>query len=157
MSYVKHTWIDNETVTSAKLNNIEDGIEQAAQSGSSASVFINSEVNGSMYVSVFIYCDRAGNSNKSIVSSLDDPTTGIEMNGYCKKAARVIPLDLPEGYSIGIGFNEYTHVNCSIETSGGIVQSPVVGTERQSESSYSSVPYYIYEVTGSGTITVTST
>lgn len=33
MSYTKHTWTDNETITAAKLNNIEDGIEEAAQSG----------------------------------------------------------------------------------------------------------------------------
>lgn len=33
MSYVKHTWVDNETITASKLNNIEDGIDEAAQSG----------------------------------------------------------------------------------------------------------------------------
>lgn len=33
MSYEKHTWVNNETITAAKLNNIEDGIEEAAQSG----------------------------------------------------------------------------------------------------------------------------
>lgn len=33
MSYTRHTWTDPETITAAKLNNIEDGIEEAAQSG----------------------------------------------------------------------------------------------------------------------------
>ena len=33
MSYDKHTWVDNETITATKLNNIEDGIKEAAQSG----------------------------------------------------------------------------------------------------------------------------
>lgn len=33
MSYEKHTWVNNETLTAAKMNNIEDGIEEAAQSG----------------------------------------------------------------------------------------------------------------------------
>ena len=33
MSYEKHTWVNNETITAAKMNNIEDGIEEAAQSG----------------------------------------------------------------------------------------------------------------------------
>ena len=33
MSYTRHTWVDNETITAAKLNNIEDGIEEAAWSG----------------------------------------------------------------------------------------------------------------------------
>ena len=33
MSYTRHNWIDPETINAAKLNNIEDGIEEAAQSG----------------------------------------------------------------------------------------------------------------------------
>ncbi len=33
MSYTKHEWVTNETITAAKMNNIEDGIEEAAQSG----------------------------------------------------------------------------------------------------------------------------
>lgn len=33
MSYTRHTWVDDESVTYEKLNNIEDGIEEAAQSG----------------------------------------------------------------------------------------------------------------------------
>lgn len=33
MSYVKHTWVNNEVISASKLNNIEDGIEEASQSG----------------------------------------------------------------------------------------------------------------------------
>lgn len=33
MSYVKHTWVNNEAITASKMNNIEDGIEEASQSG----------------------------------------------------------------------------------------------------------------------------
>ena len=33
MSYTPHTWVDNETITASKLNNIEDGVQEAAQSG----------------------------------------------------------------------------------------------------------------------------
>ncbi len=33
MSYERHDWVDAETITAAKLNNIEDGVEEAAQSG----------------------------------------------------------------------------------------------------------------------------
>lgn len=32
MSYSPHTWVDNETITAAKLNNLEDGVQEAAQS-----------------------------------------------------------------------------------------------------------------------------
>lgn len=34
MSYTPHTWVDQETITAAKLNNIEEGIDEASQSGS---------------------------------------------------------------------------------------------------------------------------
>lgn len=33
MSYTKHTWSDGELVTAAKMNNIENGIEEAASGG----------------------------------------------------------------------------------------------------------------------------
>lgn len=33
MSYTRHTWIDDESVTYEKLNNIEDGVEEASSSG----------------------------------------------------------------------------------------------------------------------------
>lgn len=29
MSYTKHTWVDGETITAAKMNNIEEGIDDA--------------------------------------------------------------------------------------------------------------------------------
>lgn len=38
MSYTRHTWVDDESVTYEKLNNIEDGIEEAAQSGGGGGV-----------------------------------------------------------------------------------------------------------------------
>lgn len=38
MSYTRHNWIDPETINAAKLNNIEDGIEEAAQSGGGAMI-----------------------------------------------------------------------------------------------------------------------
>ena len=40
MSY-RHTWVNNETITAAKLNNIEEGIQEAAQSGSGFDAVIN--------------------------------------------------------------------------------------------------------------------
>lgn len=33
MSYTPHTWVDDETISAEKLNNIESGIEEAAQGG----------------------------------------------------------------------------------------------------------------------------
>lgn len=35
MSYTQHTWTNNQLITASKLNNIEQGITEAAQSGGS--------------------------------------------------------------------------------------------------------------------------
>lgn len=40
MSYTPHTWTTNETITAAKLNNLEDGVQEAAQSGGGGLTFI---------------------------------------------------------------------------------------------------------------------
>ena len=40
MSYTKHEWVNNETITAAKMNNIEDGIEEASQSGGGGLTFV---------------------------------------------------------------------------------------------------------------------
>lgn len=40
MSYTKHEWVNNETITAAKMNNIEDGIEEAAQSGGGGALIV---------------------------------------------------------------------------------------------------------------------
>ena len=41
MPYVEHTWTNGETITAAKMNNIEEGIAEAAQSGGGA-LIVNS-------------------------------------------------------------------------------------------------------------------
>lgn len=33
MAYVEHEWVNGETITAEKMNNIEEGISEAAQSG----------------------------------------------------------------------------------------------------------------------------
>lgn len=45
MAYVKNTWATGDVVTAAKLNNIEDGIEEAAQSGG-GTMFISTSIIG---------------------------------------------------------------------------------------------------------------
>jgi len=40
MSYTKHTWVDGEVITAAKLNNIEEGIEGAQDYMPAPSAFI---------------------------------------------------------------------------------------------------------------------
>lgn len=42
MSYTEHTWTTGETITADKMNNIEEGIVEASQSGSSALICTSS-------------------------------------------------------------------------------------------------------------------
>ncbi len=45
MAYTRHTWVDNETISKEKLNNIEDGIQEAAQ-GSGGIIVHGSYIGG---------------------------------------------------------------------------------------------------------------
>lgn len=45
MSYSEHTWQSGETITAAKMNNIEEGIQEAAQSGGGNIIVHGSTVN----------------------------------------------------------------------------------------------------------------
>lgn len=49
MAYEKHEWVNNETITASKLNNIEDGIEEAAQSGGGGALIVAIRTNASGY------------------------------------------------------------------------------------------------------------
>lgn len=46
MSYTPHTWVDNETITAAKLNNIEDGIQEGG--GGGGALIVNSSWSGDL-------------------------------------------------------------------------------------------------------------
>ena len=41
MAYEKHTWMNGEAITKAKMNHIEDGIKDASDGVSSANTAIN--------------------------------------------------------------------------------------------------------------------
>ena len=58
MSYTPHTWVNNETITAAKLNNIEEGITEAAQSG------------GGIGYDAVIRLTHANNSNEDSANNL---------------------------------------------------------------------------------------
>ena len=46
MAYVEHEWVNGETITAAKLNNIEEGIVEASQSGGGGALICNSSYDG---------------------------------------------------------------------------------------------------------------
>lgn len=46
MAYVKHTWECGEAITDDKLNNIEDGIEEAMSSGGGGGIVLKASASG---------------------------------------------------------------------------------------------------------------
>lgn len=90
MSYVKHTWVNNEAITASKMNNIEDGIEEASQSGGggigSATVTVTHDLSelGTGYSVVDIF------PNQMIVSS-----NGMEYELYNVEFTNTNTLTIP--------------------------------------------------------------
>ena len=77
MSYIKHTWVDNETITASKLNNIEDGIDE-----------VNEKIaSGNIYDAVVsIYHDNISVHNYEIT---------IESGSYAELKAKLMVNDPP--------------------------------------------------------------
>lgn len=48
MSYTAHEWQTGETITAAKMNNIEEGIQEAAQSGGGGSLICTCEYSSAL-------------------------------------------------------------------------------------------------------------
>lgn len=76
MSYTKHTWTDGETITAAKLNNIENGIEAGASGDSglgfmTVTVDFNAPGEPINYTWQELY-DASTNSTIALVNSWED-------------------------------------------------------------------------------------
>lgn len=93
MSYTKHTWANGEIVTSVKMNNIEDGIDEALSGG------------GGSDIAVFTYANSVWTCNKTYAemsSSVDNRT----FDAVCIVQGVVIRLN---SYTVS-GSGEYANV-----------------------------------------------
>lgn len=154
MAYEKHTWVNNETITANKLNNIEDGIEEAAQSGGGgASVQVN-------FMTQISYTIEMG-----LVDMTTGPTEsrGEYFGGSCEYGGggyypkTIIDVPLPDANGTiqsAIVFSEYYYVNFNFAVTGDVTE-PVPVNRRYSASSFESATMYACIVTGNGTITLT--
>lgn len=75
MAYVEHEWVNGETITAAKLNNIEEGITEAAQSGG-----------GGLSADAVIHLEHANNSDQDGYASL---TPTIVSGTYAELKAKL--------------------------------------------------------------------
>ena len=67
MSYTTHEWVDGETITAAKLNNIEEGIGEASQQGGGGSMAIGYTWDGQGYITL----------DKTVQEIIDAMTSGV--------------------------------------------------------------------------------
>ena len=156
MSYVKHTWVNNEVISASKMNNIEEGIEEASQSGgSSASVQVNVMSNGSITIEMGLVDMTTGPSSSQ--GELFGTSLSILGGGYYPKYILSVPLPDKEGtIQNAIILSDYIVANFIVTTTGGVAPAVPVFI-RDNASAFNSQGYYACIVTGDGTITLTLT
>lgn len=116
MSYEKHEWVNNETITASKLNNIEDGIEEAAQSGGGGGIdavvwFPNSTVGWQIRGDFASALQKAQNGIPLAIlysAAYNAYSYGFEANGVMMCASGwfdVSPNQIEIYFSTGVGLH----------------------------------------------------
>lgn len=152
MAYEKQTWQSGDVVTSAKLNNMEDGIDDA-----NCTVAVNVRfVDMDAFQMAFSYMKRVGdiNSVEGVPSDIYFPSSA-----YRPFIVSSVPLDPGGEYTLGImmSLDYATSSSHSITTTGGVSSEYVTVQVRTGASSWASVPYAFFPITGNGTMTITYT
>lgn len=105
MPYVEHTWTNGETITAAKMNNIEEGIAEAAQSGGgggTACIRLSASAGFSSSSKMFCYFVYAYQENGNWVVSNDGSLAWVNVIGYAQPDDRLVVLPLPSDDSVGL-------------------------------------------------------
>lgn len=150
MSYSPHTWVNNETITYQKLNNIEEGIQEAALGGGenavvalSATAGFNSGTKTWGYIVFAAY----NNGHWTLINDDYSSYNFVHIYGWAAPAYSYlppIPMVNDDNYSAFL----IQTVGSSINTTGDISSIPT--TLYFSYGSY--VPYDAYQITGSGSV-----
>ena len=154
MSYEKHTWVNNETITAAKMNNIEDGIEEAAQSGGGncvATVRLGAQDfnSSSKAFGSIVYAIRTNNTWVVCNDSDGDIYNWLNINGFAMPVNRAITVLLPSDENVGVFLVDY--LNDSRTITGDI--STTAETLYYSYGSIVSHGSDAYRITGNGSYT----
>ncbi|MBR3124631.1 MAG: hypothetical protein IKF42_04270 [Mogibacterium sp.] len=146
MSYTKHTWTTGETIIATKMNNIEEGIVEASQSGGGAFVTLTfSGFSGSHPCGAISYFKQIDNIWKNV--SLYEESW-YKIGNLTIVEDVVIP---PEDSGIVVAWYEteswFNSVNVSVD--GGISDDTFSAYYQGNSTSLT-----CYPITGSGTISV---
>jgi hypothetical protein len=138
MAYVEHEWVNGETITAAKMNNIEEGIVEASQSGGGGGgnpiIFLTKDLYSGDHYLVFAICTYDSGEDVYYAGlNIPEDQVAIDVNigGYTGSGYMISPLPIPpEGYYLVVfGLNTWTY-----ELSGDIGTELVtidIGTIRQ--------------------------
>lgn len=153
MSYTPHTWVDNETITAAKLNNLEEGVQEAAQSGGGKVAAVSIKYSGwEGSVGFYVAYARDVNGTLSIESPMQEY---YSYSPYGSNFYIPVPLtsesDEFKPYILWKWdfdqYNSYTII-------GDISTTKVTALLRNDESTWYSGDYLGFEVMGDGEIAV---
>lgn len=145
MAYVEHEWVNGETITAAKMNNIEEGIAEAAQSGGGgvAWIRINSlGYNSSHMVGAVYYARETATNEYELCYPFCE-------NYYSyRETPIVLALPIPEEDS-GLSILYLADVGSGVDitVSGDISENTVAAYYPTSSTNYNG-----YLITGSCTI-----
>ena len=153
MAYIEHEWTNGETITAAKLNNIEEGIAEAAQTG------------GGSVASVRVTFSGFEGSSISFASCYGEYIPSREMYSMVSPANEIIPsyyqqvCFVPmcisdETYKAIIAFDEFMFEGATFEVSGNIAQPAVTVQVPSSPTTWNSAILYGFIVNGDGAINV---
>lgn len=151
MSYTKHTWVDDETITAAKMNNIEDGVTSASGSNplitfnfsgfASASYVFNFGI-GELDDGVYVVKPLLINGDKFSLYDLYVVAPSGELIFPC-------PLMVPKKEGVDLLFFKLNSANFTTTVSGDISQNTVSATGWGSTGD-------AYIITGDCTINITA-
>ena len=140
MSYTRHTWVDNETITAAKLNNIEDGI--AAACGGLPVVKITT-VNSPSYGRNIIYWYYATKSGNTYTLAPWWSAWMSYVQAYDNTYISTAPISVPASDDVCVLILFASNAGTITAKSGGISANPIVIDTS-----------YYYEITGDFAVTL---
>lgn len=156
MSYTPHTWVDNETITAAKLNNIEDGVQEAAQSGGGAASVIVNFNEGGIIGSVIVFIAYAKYNSTIDAYSIESPMTELySVAPYRARFYLSVPLtESNDDFKPFIFFRQDIDSIAVYTVTGDISSTKIVAQCRTDSNTWSSEPFYGFEVQGGGRIDI---
>lgn len=117
MSYEQHEWANGETITAEKMNNIEEGIAEAAQSGGGGTATIRLSANDGWSSSSKIFAQilYAIYDGEKWVACSDDEAEWLPVYGYAtpNKSIFVEPLSTDENVGLFIEPMTFDSLNMS--------------------------------------------